>query len=126
MAILDLAPRMQVDRYKIHDIEVVVDRMQVTTDMKLRIGQSVTKSLQMGKDLLFILDHDKNQLVQYSKQLMCIDTGLSYEEPSPNSFSLIRLMGHVLPARDWVRCLKLTWRPWCRMRICPSVRVPPH
>lgn len=85
--ILDLAPRMQVDRYKIHDIEVVVDRMQVTTDMKLRISQSVTKSLQMGKDLLFILDHDKNQLVQYSKQLMCIDTGLSYEEPSPNSFS---------------------------------------
>ncbi len=85
--ILDLAPRMQVDRYKIHDIEVVVDRLQVTPDMKLRIAQSVQKSLQMGKDLLFIFDHDTNSLLQYSKQLMCIDTGLSYEEPSPNSFS---------------------------------------
>lgn len=84
---LDLAPRMQVDRYKIHDIEVVVDRLQVTDDMKLRLSQSVQKTLQMGKDLLFLLINDDNKLAQYSKQLMCIDTGISYEEPSPNAFS---------------------------------------
>ncbi|MBS1742946.1 MAG: excinuclease ABC subunit UvrA [Bacteroidetes bacterium] len=83
----DLVPRMQLDRYKIHDIEVVVDRLQVTDDMKLRVSQSVQKTLQMGKDLLFLLINDDNKLVQYSKQLMCIDTGLSYEEPSPNAFS---------------------------------------
>ena len=84
---LDLAPRMQLDRYKIHDIEVVVDRLQVTDDMKLRLSQSVQKTLQLGKDLLFLLVNDTNTVVQYSKQLMCIETGISYEEPSPNAFS---------------------------------------
>jgi excinuclease ABC subunit A len=83
----DLAAKMQVDRYKIHDIEVVVDRMAVTEDMKLRISQSIQKTLQVGKDLMFLLINDDNKVVQYSKQLMCEDTGLSYEEPSPNSFS---------------------------------------
>jgi len=85
--ILDLTPKMQLDRYKIHDIEVVVDRLPVQEDMRLRIAQSVQKSLQMGKDLLFMLVNDDKKLVQFSKQLMCIDTGLSYEEPSPNTFS---------------------------------------
>ncbi len=83
----DLTPRMQVDRYKIHDIEVVVDRLQVTDDMKLRLSQSVQKTLLLGKDLLFLLVNDDNKLIQYSKKLMCIDTGISYEEPSPNAFS---------------------------------------
>src|SRR5205085_8951392 len=80
-------PRMQLDRYKIHDIEVVVDRLLVTDDMKLRVSQSVQKTLQMGKDLLFLLINDDDKVVQYSKQLMCIETGISYEEPSPNAFS---------------------------------------
>ena len=83
----DLAPKMQVDRYKIHDIEVVIDRLAATEDMKVRLSQSVQKALQMGKDLLFILLNDDNRLIQYSKQLMCEDSGISYEEPSPNSFS---------------------------------------
>src|SRR3984885_13217969 len=85
--VLDITPRMQLDRYKIHDIEVVVDRMEVTDDMKFRLSQSVQKTLQMGKDLLFLLINDDNKVVQYSKQLMCIETGISYEEPSPNAFS---------------------------------------
>src|ERR1700710_523836 len=83
----DLSAKMQVDRYKIHDIEVVIDRLAVTEDMKVRLGQSVQKSLQLGKDLLFLLLNDDNKLLQYSKQLMCEDSGISYEEPSPNSFS---------------------------------------
>ncbi|RYY44277.1 MAG: excinuclease ABC subunit A, partial [Chitinophagaceae bacterium] len=83
----DLAPRMQLDRYKIHDIEVVVDRLQVTDDMRVRISQSVQKTLGMGKDLMFLLINDDNKIVQFSKQLMCVDTGISYEEPSPNAFS---------------------------------------
>ena len=88
----DLKEKMQVDRYKIHDIELVIDRLQVTPDMKVRVSQSVQKTLQTGKDLMFLLinaDTTKTEgrLVQYSKQLMCEDTGLSYEEPSPNAFS---------------------------------------
>lgn len=82
----DLVPKMQVDRYKIHDIELVVDRLQVSDDLKARLSQSVQQTLKLGKDLMFLLVDEKN-LVQFSKQLMCEDTGISYEEPSPNAFS---------------------------------------
>jgi excinuclease ABC subunit A len=151
--IKDLAPKMQVDRYKIHDIELVVDRLKVTTDMRTRISQSVQQSLKLGKDLMFVIaespaspnpsreglstaqpslsaeaslesaqlpkqskgkatrkkDLSVEQAAEeavpqiepgasanpplggggatYSRALMCEDTGLSYEEPSPNSFS---------------------------------------
>lgn len=85
--VLDLTPKLQVDRYKIHDIEVVIDRLQVTDDMRVRLSQSVQQTLKMGKDLMFLLLNDSNKTVQYSKQLMCEDTGISYEEPSPNAFS---------------------------------------
>jgi excinuclease ABC subunit A len=78
---------MQVDRYKMHDIEVVIDRLVVEADMKVRIGQSIQQSMQIGKGLIFILDHDNDKLIQYSKKLMCAETGISYEEPSPNTFS---------------------------------------
>ncbi len=124
-AVLDLMPRMQLDRYKIHDIELVVDRLQVTDDMKFRVSQSVQKCLQMGKDLMFVIAEAapppptegitnpvkkrssskslESQIppsggggappsegfgeAMYSKQLMCIDTGISYEDPSPKAFS---------------------------------------
>ncbi|MBX9781488.1 MAG: excinuclease ABC subunit UvrA [Chitinophagaceae bacterium] len=85
--IIDITPKLQVDRYKIHDIEVVIDRIPVTAEMKVRLSQSVQQSLKMGKDLLFMLVNDSGKIVQFSKQLMCEDTGISYEEPSPNSFS---------------------------------------
>ncbi len=85
--ITDLKEKMQVDRYKIHDIELVIDRLLVKTAEQTRLSQSVQKALQMGKDLLFIADAETNHISQYSKQLMCPETGLSYEEPSPNTFS---------------------------------------
>lgn len=86
----DLSPKMQVDRYKIHDIELVIDRLKVSKDMRTRISQSVQQSLKLGKDLMFVLfenDKGKTGEAAYSRQLMCEDTGISYEEPSPNSFS---------------------------------------
>ncbi len=85
--ITDLKEKMQLDRYKIHDIELVVDRLAVQPDGHVRLSQSIQKSLQMGKDLMFVVDADTNVLHQYSRQLMCIDTGIAYEEPSPNTFS---------------------------------------
>lgn len=87
--IKDLVPKMQVDRYKIHDIELVVDRIPVNDDMKLRLSQGVQKALQLGKDLIFVVQESPKpaEAVGYSKQLMCEDTGISYEEPSPNAFS---------------------------------------
>ena len=83
----DLVPKMQVDRYKIHDIEIVVDRLVVSQEMRLRMLQSVQQSLQIGKGLVFALIHEPDKLVQYSRKLMCAETGISYEEPSPNTFS---------------------------------------
>ncbi len=101
--IKDITSKMQVDRYKIHNIEVVIDRLKVTDEFKLRISQSVQQALKMGKDLLFVnveepeLRNTKKTssfsessnvtLASYSKQLMCEETGISYEEPSPNAFS---------------------------------------
>jgi excinuclease ABC subunit A len=85
--VIDLKERMQLDRYKIHDIELVVDRLAVQPEGQSRLSQSIQKALKMGKDLLFVADVDKNTINQYSKQLMCVDTGISYEEPSPNTFS---------------------------------------
>lgn len=83
----DLVPKLQVDRYKIHDIEIVVDRLVVNHEMKVRMLQSIQQSLQIGKGLVFALVHEPDKLVQYSKKLMCAETGISYEEPSPNTFS---------------------------------------
>ncbi len=85
--IKDIIPKMQVDRYKIHDIEVVVDRLKVDDGFRTRLSQSVQQTLKMGKDLMFVAVEGENKITSYSKQLMCEDTGLSYEEPSPNSFS---------------------------------------
>ncbi|HEX4875461.1 MAG TPA: excinuclease ABC subunit UvrA [Chitinophagaceae bacterium] len=111
--IKDLIPKMQVDRYVIHDIELVVDRLQVTDDLKARLSQSVQQALKTGKDLMFVSasptpseskvsDSSKSKKTSlfseaqvstagteavYSKLLMCEDTGISYEEPSPNAFS---------------------------------------
>ncbi len=85
--IVDLTPKLQVDRYKIHDIELVVDRLQVTPDSKVRLSQSVQQTLKLGKELLFLMVHESSKVVQYAKQLMCEETGLSYETPSPNAFS---------------------------------------
>ncbi len=91
--IKDLVPKMQVDRYKVHDIEVVIDRMKADKEFRLRISQSVQQALKMGKDLMFVhvskddKKPDGGEVIGYSRQLMCEDTGISYEEPSPNGFS---------------------------------------
>lgn len=108
----DLVPKMQVDRYVIHDIELVVDRLLVSDEMRSRLSQSVQQTLKLGKDLLFVapppaekdekkkaspvkkrntlFDTEENgafEETRYSKMLMCEETGISYEEPSPNAFS---------------------------------------
>jgi excinuclease ABC subunit A len=87
----DLTPKMQLDRYKIHDIELVVDRLKVTPDLRTRISQSVQQALKLGKDLMFVQPEEAPGVGEppatYSRALMCEDTGISYEEPSPNAFS---------------------------------------
>lgn len=83
--VMDITAKMQVDRYKIHDIEIVIDRIIVDQD-RVRMGQSINRSLKEGKGIMMVLD--ENQKVQhYSKFLMDPTTGISYDEPAPNNFS---------------------------------------
>ena len=78
---------MMVDRYKTHDIEIVVDRIEVHEDSLTRIKKSVQTAFRYGKGLLMVLDNDTEKLRYFSRLLMCPTTGLSYEDPEPNTFS---------------------------------------
>ncbi len=93
--IVELRPKMQVDRYKTHDIEVVIDRTTIDAKNKARIYDSVNRALEIGQGLmgLVVLDQE-DQIRWYSKNLMCADTGISYEDPSPNTFSFNSPYGH--------------------------------
>lgn len=84
--ILEVVPKMQVDRYKTHDIEIVIDRLLVHEKEKFRIGQSVKTSVNQGKGVMMIIDGN-GELHHFSKYLMDPETGLSYTEPAPNMFS---------------------------------------
>ncbi|MDO5315424.1 MAG: excinuclease ABC subunit UvrA [bacterium] len=78
---------MMVDRYKTHDIEILVDRIEVHEDSLTRIKKSVQTAFRYGKGLLMVLDNDTEKLRYFSRLLMCPTTGLSYEDPEPNTFS---------------------------------------
>jgi excinuclease ABC subunit A len=84
--ILEIDARMQVDRYKTHDIEIVVDRIVVSEDDKYRITQSVKTALKHGNGIMMVRDTDGN-IQHFSQNLMDPETGLAYDEPAPNSFS---------------------------------------
>ncbi|ADY53994.1 excinuclease ABC, A subunit [Pseudopedobacter saltans DSM 12145] len=84
--IVDVTPKMQVDRYKIHDIETVVDRLIVNQEDKKRIYSSVQEALKIAKGIIKISDKENN-VYHFSKYLMCPTTGISYDEPQPNTFS---------------------------------------
>ncbi|MEO5603217.1 MAG: excinuclease ABC subunit UvrA [Cyclobacteriaceae bacterium] len=84
--IMDITAKMQVDRYKIHDIEIVMDRIMADKKDLARIGQSINKSLKEGKGVLMLIEED-GKVHHFSKFLMDPKTGLSYDEPAPNSFS---------------------------------------
>ncbi len=85
--IKDITPGMRIDRYKIHDIEIVVDRIKVTDEHRNRVSEAVQTALKYGQDVMFVQDMDTDEVTQYSRFLMCPTTGISYVEPEPNLFS---------------------------------------
>jgi excinuclease ABC subunit A len=85
-AIADVEPKMQVDRYKIHDIDVVVDRLQVSQENGKRLYTSIQAALKIAKGIIRIGDKDNN-VYYFSKYLMDPVSGISYDEPQPNTFS---------------------------------------
>ena len=91
----DIVTDMKVDRYKAHDIEVVIDKMKVAEDIcgneeKLRgsrLGKSLQTAMEMGKGLVMVCDKDTGEVKYYSKKLMCPTSGIAYDDPAPNLFS---------------------------------------
>ncbi len=84
--VMELVPKMQVDRYKTHDIEIVIDRLQIDEKYKSRINSSITTALKHGNGILMILD-EKEEVTFFSRNLMDPETGIAYDDPAPNNFS---------------------------------------
>lgn len=91
--IKDLVAGMKVDRYKNHDIEVVIDRVLVNEKDSERLKKSVSKAMQMGNGLIMILDATTNELKYYSRRLMCPTSGICYHDPAPHNFSFNSPLG---------------------------------
>jgi excinuclease ABC subunit A len=85
--VLELKAGLQVERFKTHDIEVVVDRLTLSHEKYGRLQESTRSAFKIGEGLLLILDLESGETLPFSKELMDASSGLSYEEPSPNSFS---------------------------------------
>lgn len=85
--IRELTFGMQLDRYKTHDIEIVIDRLAVHDDAKERIVKSVETAFRRGKGMLMVLEEGSTDARYYSKLLMCPTTGIAYQDPEPNTFS---------------------------------------
>lgn len=85
--IREILPGMRVDRYKNHDIEVVIDKLQVSNKFEEKLKASLQTGMKMGEGLIMILDTEIDQVRHFSNQLMCPSTGLSYGEPAPHNFS---------------------------------------
>ena len=91
----ELTPGMKVDRYKNHDIEVVIDRLAVKSPLALsspsspddRLKKSVQIAMKQGEGLIMIMDHENGAVKHFSRRLMCPTTGISYGDPAPNTFS---------------------------------------
>lgn len=84
--VMDIVPKMQVDRYKTHDIEIVIDRIIVREEERIRISQSISTALKQGNGVMLAREQS-GQVHYYSKYLMDPETGIAYDEPAPNNFS---------------------------------------
>ena len=85
--VLEITRGMKVDRYKNHDIEVVIDRIAVKDSIDDRLKKSIQMAMKQGEGLLMIMDYETGAVKHFSKRLMCPTTGISYSDPAPNTFS---------------------------------------
>ena len=85
--IMEITQGMKTDRYKNHNIEVVIDKMQMRKGFEDRLRKTVETAMRQGDGLIMILDKDSSVAKNFSKRLMCPTTGLSYRDPAPNMFS---------------------------------------
>ena len=85
--IREIVSRMQLDRYKIHDVEIVVDRIKVDESQDKRIIEALNIGMKHGKGSIMVLDHETDKTNFFSRNLMCPTSGVSYDEHAPNMFS---------------------------------------
>ena len=85
--VVDITPGMQVDRYKIHDISIVVDRLLIDNIDRKRLYDSIVTGMKHGDKTISVLDFETNKLRHFSRLLMCPSTGISYQEAEPSLFS---------------------------------------
>ena len=92
--IVELTKRIQLDRYKVHDIEIVIDRLEVNAESRQRISESLQLAMKQGKGIIMVqpftkgvLEDEYGKVEYYSRHLMCPTSGISYDEPQPNLFS---------------------------------------
>lgn len=87
--IVDITPGMKLDRYKTHDIEIVIDRIEIdnATDTHKRLSESINTAMYHGDDVMMVLEQNQKEVRFFSRTLMCPTTGISYQNPEPNLFS---------------------------------------
>ncbi|MDB4401959.1 excinuclease ABC subunit UvrA [Algibacter sp.] len=87
--IRDIVKGMKLDRYKTHDIEIVIDRLVIndTIDNDKRLTETINTAMYHGEDVLLVIDQDTNETRYFSRSLMCPTSGISYPNPEPNNFS---------------------------------------
>lgn len=92
--LLEIVRDMKVDRYKIHDIEVVIDRLHVQSSDRKRLLNSMQQAMQQGDGVIMLLDVETDEARFFSRKLMCPTSGISYDEPAPHHFSFNSPNGH--------------------------------
>ncbi|MGE5944479.1 MAG: excinuclease ABC subunit UvrA [Flavobacteriales bacterium] len=87
--IKDITKGMMLDRYKTHDVEIVIDRLKIddSNDNDKRLTESINTAMYHGEDVLMVIDQDTNEVRYFSRHLMCPTSGISYPNPEPNNFS---------------------------------------
>ncbi|MBQ2033441.1 MAG: excinuclease ABC subunit UvrA [Alistipes sp.] len=85
--IREITSGMKLDRYKVHTVELVVDRMRVSEDLRERVMTSLKESMRQGKGTMALYDYETDGLRYYSRHLMCPSTGVAFEDPAPHTFS---------------------------------------
>ncbi|WP_129595547.1 excinuclease ABC subunit UvrA [Seramator thermalis] len=85
--IKEILPGMRVDRYKNHDIEILIDKLAVSNKFEEKLKASIRTAMKHGSGLILIQDVETGEIRHYSKSLMCPTTGISYSEPAPHNFS---------------------------------------
>ncbi|MBK7431134.1 MAG: excinuclease ABC subunit UvrA [Bacteroidetes bacterium] len=85
--LVELKKGLQLDRYKTHDIELLIDRLEISSGIQQRLNESLTLAMKLGKGSVMIIENGKEHENYYSRHLMCPTSGISYDEPQPNTFS---------------------------------------